>query len=191
MWCQLLGPSVLCRNPRFFLSFTSSIAHCLSLIMCLAGFSAPYTFHYRFSGCHRSHSEYLGEATGGSSFRLLTRYPVFHLEFVLLRVISQELPLEVSYNYELHDELIFFSRTSSVTLLCHAMIIRSFFIAFTTEIVSDCVCFLKCSEKLLFLPCGCQTRFTKHADSFYQMIENIAQQRQILAAVPPHPWCLV
>lgn len=172
MWCQLLGSSLLCRNPRLFLSFTSSIAYCLSLLVCMAGFSAPYTFHYRLSGSHRSHSEYLEEAAGGSSFPLLTRYPVFHLEFVLLSLRNCLFKCLIIMRYM--RNWIFFSHTcqcdTSVShydhmWLCHCFHNRNGFWLWLFS-----VHFLKCSEKLLLLPCGCQTRFTKHSDSFYQMI---------------------
>lgn len=41
---------------------------------------------------------------------------------------------------------------------------------FLTAVVPNI--FLKCSVELLLFPCGCQTKITKHAYSFYQIIEK-------------------
>lgn len=72
--CQLLGSGVLCENPRLFLSFTSSIS--LFFSPCVPGWIFCFLHFSLQTWCHTLHSEYLGEAAGGSSFHLLTRYSI-------------------------------------------------------------------------------------------------------------------
>lgn len=89
-WCSAdsLGPVHCVEITGYFVhrisgwkgpqgSFSSSTAHRLSVLVCLAGFAAPYTFHYSVTGYHRSCSEYLGKAAGGISLFLLTRYSIW------------------------------------------------------------------------------------------------------------------
>lgn len=72
---------------------------------------------------------------------------VYHLEFVLLKLIPQ--PLQVSQNDEIQEGLdLPLVTAASLTLLCHSAIVHGFSIASTTGMVSDCGCPKHLSEML-------------------------------------------